>query len=178
MLIDIILVVLLVLAVIKGFTRGLIVGIFSFVAIVVGLAAALKLSAVVAGYMEENTGISRTLLPVLSFALVFIGVVLLIRLGARMIQAATEAVTLGWINRLGGIVLYVLIYLLVYSVLLFYAAELHIIGEEMIANSVVYPYVQPLGPKVIDGFAVVLPFLKDVFAQLEAFFGGVAASQS
>lgn len=101
MLIDLLFVILLVLAVIKGFQRGLIVGIFSFVAILVGLAAAIKLSAVVAGYIGESVRISDQWLPVISFAVVFIAVVLLVRLGANLLEKTVEIGMLGWLNRLG-----------------------------------------------------------------------------
>ena len=80
MIIDIICIILLVLAVIKGFQRGLIVGVFSLLAVIIGLAAAIKLSAVVASHIGEAVKISDRWLPVLSFAVVFIAVVLLIRL--------------------------------------------------------------------------------------------------
>ena len=58
MMIDLIFAVLMVLALFKGFHRGLIVGLFSFVALLVGLAAALKLSTVVAGYLGDSVNIS------------------------------------------------------------------------------------------------------------------------
>jgi membrane protein required for colicin V production len=101
MMIDIIFVILLVLALIHGYRRGLIVAVFSLVSIVVGLAAAIKLSAVVANHLGNTVKVSDKWLPVISFAIVFIVVVLLIRLGARAIQKLTEALMLGWLNRLG-----------------------------------------------------------------------------
>src|ERR1700741_5182160 len=103
MLIDIIFVILLILAVIKGYRRGLIVGIFSFLAIIIGLAAAIKLSTVVAKYIGQAIKVSDTWLPIISFAAVFIIVVLLIRMGANLIQKTVEISLLGWVNRLGGI---------------------------------------------------------------------------
>ena len=102
MLLDVILIVLLVLAAVKGYQRGLIVGLFSFIAIIIGLAAAMKLSTAVASYIGEAIKVSDQWLPVISFAIVFIIVVLLVRLGANMLQRSTEAVMLGWANRLGG----------------------------------------------------------------------------
>ncbi len=54
MFLDLVLVVILILAVIKGYQRGLIVGIFSFIAIIIGLAAAIKLSTVVADYIGKQ----------------------------------------------------------------------------------------------------------------------------
>jgi membrane protein required for colicin V production len=159
-----------VFAVIKGFQRGLIVGIFSFVAVIVGLAAAIKLSALVADYLGETTNVSKQWLPVLSFLIVFIGVVLLIRLGANLLQKSVEAVMMGWANRLGGIVFYVAIYTIVYSILLFYATQLKLLSPETSEKSVVYGIISPWGPAIIDGIGTVLPFFKNMFRELEDFF--------
>jgi membrane protein required for colicin V production len=174
MFLDLLFVIILVLAIVKGYQRGLIVGIFSFVAVIVGLAAAIKLSAVVAGYIGDTIKVSNEWLPVISFTVVFILVVLLIRLGANMIQKTVEISMLGWVNRLGGILLYIAIYGMVYSVVLFYAEQLKLLQPDTIEKSVTYSYVQPWGPKIINGFASVVPFFKGMFTELESFFDRVA----
>ncbi|HTM92515.1 MAG TPA: CvpA family protein, partial [Flavisolibacter sp.] len=71
MLIDFIAIGLVVLAIIKGFRNGLVVAVFSLLAFVIGLAAALKFSAVVAEYLATGTNISQRWLPILAFAIVF-----------------------------------------------------------------------------------------------------------
>src|SRR5688572_5269635 len=106
MIIDLFIAVLLVLAIIKGFSRGLIVGLFSLVAVIIGLAAALKLSAVVAGYIGNTVKVSENWLPVISFIVVFLIVILLVRLGAKAIEKTVELALLGWVNKLGGIILF------------------------------------------------------------------------
>lgn len=173
MLLDIIVAVILILAVIKGYQRGLIVGVFSFLAVIIGLAAAIKLSTVVAGYIGKAIKISDAWLPVISFAVVFIIVVLLVRLGANMIQKTVEISMLGWLNRLGGILFYLAIYIIVYSVILFYAEQIKLLQPATAKESVTYSYIEPLGPKVIDGFAYVVPFFRDMFTDLQSFFDGV-----
>ena len=174
MFLDILLLIFLIFAVIRGYQRGLIVGVFSFVAIVIGLAAAIKLSAVVADYLGENVKLSAQWLPVVSFVLVFLLVVVLIRLGANMLQRTVEWSMLGWVNRLGGIVFYSAIVLLVYSVLLFYASHLQLIKPETQEASSTYAWVAPWGPRVLGGIGEAVPFFRDMFAQLTDFFGGVA----
>ena len=174
MLIDGILVILLVLAAIKGYQRGLIVGIFSFLAILIGLAAAMKLSAVTADYIGQSVSVSRSWLPFISFVLVFIVVVLLVRLGANLIQKTVELGMMGWINRLGGVLLYVLIYVTVYSIVLFYAVKLELIKQETINSSAAYVYISPVGPWFINAFAMIIPLFRDMFADLSGFFDGVA----
>jgi membrane protein required for colicin V production len=52
--IDIIYIIILAMAALKGFRQGMVVAAFSFVAFFVGLAAAVKLSAIVAVWLEES----------------------------------------------------------------------------------------------------------------------------
>jgi membrane protein required for colicin V production len=178
MIIDLVFIVILVLAVFKGYRRGLIVGVFSLLAIIIGLAAAIKLSAVVASYIGTDSSISEKWLPVVSFAIVFILVVLLVRLGANLIQRTAELAALGWVNRLGGILLYVAVFIMVYSVLLFYAGQINILSDSTIEKSVTYPYVQPWGTRVIGWVGSFIPFFKDMFTELQDFFEGVAQKVS
>src|SRR6266498_553074 len=166
MVIDIIFAILVVIAIIQGFRRGFIIAIFSFVAIFIGLAAAIKLSAAVADHLSDSARISGKWLPILSFAVVFLIVILLVRLGAKLLQKAAETFTLGWLNRLGGIIFYIAIYLTVYSILLFYASEMKLIQAKTIEASATYSFLQPWGPKAIDALGTVLPFFKDMFAEL------------
>ena len=170
MVIDVAFYVLMIIAVFKGFSKGFIVGIFSFIAFLIGLAAALKLSAVIAHHFESSSGISTRWLPVISFALVFIVIVILVNIGARILKKAVSMVMLGWLDKLGGIILYMLIYTIIFSVILFFGTKTYLIKPETIASSSVYNYVSPWGPKVIDSIGKFLPAFKDLFLQLENFF--------
>ncbi len=174
MLLDLIFAVIIVLAIIKGYQRGLVVGLFSLVAVIIGLAAAMKLSTVVAGYIGKNVKVSDQWLPIISFAVVFLIIILLIRLGAKAIEKIVQVAMLGWVNRLCGIVLFAAIYIVVFSVLLFYAEQMKLIQPETINKSVTYSFVQPWGPKAINGFGSIIPVFKDMFGELEHFFDGVA----
>lgn len=174
MLIDIIFAVMLVMAVLQGYQRGLIVGLFSLVALIIGLAAALKLSAAVAVWIGKSVNVSQEWLPLVSFIIVFIIVVLLVRLGAKAIERTVEVVMLGWLNKLAGIIFYVAIYTIIFSVLLFYAEQMKLLQPATIKQSVTYTYIQPWGPKVIGSIGSVIPFFKDIFSDLEDFFGKVS----
>lgn len=174
MIIDLILGVIILIAIFKGYQRGLIIGLFSLVSVIIGLAAAMKLSTVVAGYIGEAVNVSDEWLPVISFAIVFIVVVLLIRLGANAIERTVEVVMLGWLNKLGGIIFYVAIYTVVFSVLLFYAEQVNLVRSETIEKSISYSYVQPWGPRVINSVGSIVPLFRDMFAELERFFENVS----
>ena len=171
MLIDIIYLILLALAVFKGYSKGLIVAIFSFLAIFIGLAAALKLSTTVAVWLGKSVNIGERLLPVLAFLIVFIAVAVLTRIVAGLIQKALQLALLGFANRLAGMLLYVILYTIVFSIVLFYASKINLINENTISASYTYNFIEPWGPKAIAIFGEVLPWFKNMFLQLENFFG-------
>ncbi len=163
----------MVLAIWNGYQKGLILGLFSLVAVIVGIASAMKLSVVVAGYIDDAVNVSREWLPVISFILVFIVVLILIRLGARAIEKGLQFAMLGWLNKIGGILLYAVIYTIIFSILLFYAEQIGFVKPERMSDSLTYSFVQPWGPKVINGFGDIIPLFRDMFADLQEFFAGV-----
>ncbi|MBS1621785.1 MAG: CvpA family protein [Bacteroidetes bacterium] len=178
MLLDIIFIVVVIIAMVRGYQRGLIVGVFSFVALIVGLAAAIKLSTVVAGYFGKSTQISEQWLPLLSFALVFLVVVLLVHLAARIIEKSIQVVMLGWLNRLGGMVFNIALYVTVFSVVLFYVEQMKLIQPETVNQSLTYPFVHPWGPKAINAFASLVPVFKNMFTELQDFFSNLSQKLS
>jgi membrane protein required for colicin V production len=178
MLIDIITLILLVMAIFKGLRKGLIVAVFSFVAYLVGLAAAIKLSTWMADYIGSNVEVSQRWLPFVAFFVVFLLVVLLVRLGAKAIEGAVKMMMLGWLNRLGGVFFYALIYYFIFSIILFYATQLHLIKPDTAQTSVTYDYIAPFGPKVIDILGAVIPFFRDMFDELLRFFGTVGQKKA
>ena len=174
MVIDIILLVLLAMALWKGYNRGLIVAVFSLLGIIIGLAAAMKLSVVVAVWLKNSTHIGQEWIPFLSFALVMIAVVLLVKWLAAFVEKTVQFVMLGWLNKLGGILLYSILYITIYSIVLFYCRQIGIFKPETIGASKSYIYLEPFGPKAINAIATVLPFFRDMFSQLTDFFSSVS----
>ncbi len=174
MLIDIICFFIIVMALFKGASQGLIVALFTFISYFIGLAAATKLSVVVAAYAKQNIHIDGYWLPIFSFIVVFIVVVMVIRTGARLIKTVVKTAFLGWADALGGFVLYAILYLMVFSVLLFFATQIHLISIETQHESKTYTYIQPLGPKVLGSIGTIIPLFKNMFADLQAFFQQVS----
>ncbi|HMW27400.1 MAG TPA: CvpA family protein, partial [Ferruginibacter sp.] len=66
MLIDLAFGVLMLLAIFKGYQKGFVIAVFSLLAFIIGLAAALKLSTVVAAYLHDSTSISVRWLPLVA----------------------------------------------------------------------------------------------------------------
>ena len=174
MFIDVAYIILIVIACFKGLRKGFIIAVFSVLGFIIGIAAALKLSAVVAVKLAAHTGVAKWL-PAVSFLLVFLAIAFAVNLVGKIIQKTFETVMLGWLNRLAGVTLYILLYSIIYSVFLFYAVQLHFINVETASNSIVYPYLQPLAPKIINLMGSVIPWFKNMFTELEQFFSGISS---
>ncbi len=151
MIIDLVFALLMLLAIFKGISRGFIVAVFSLLAFFIGLAAALKMSAVVADHLHEKMNLDGYWLPVVSFLIVFVAVVILIRWAAAIIKKAAKFVFLGQLDSLAGILLFAVLYLMIYSVILFYATRMGLISAETQATSKTYFFIEPFGQS--DGLA-------------------------
>ncbi len=170
MIIDFLVIIAMVLAIVKGYRNGLIIALFSVIGIVIGIAAALKLSAGVAARLGEQ---SNRWLPFLAFLLVFIAVIVIVKIGAKLLQTTVEWAMLGWLNRLGGIIFYILLYAVILSVLLFYILPLNIPSKDAGEQSAFYGYIEPVAPVVMEKVGAVIPFFKNMFHELQNFFGQV-----
>ncbi len=173
MIIDIAFVIVMALAIFKGLRKGLVLGIFSFLAFIIGIAAALKLSVVVANYLQSSTGAGKWI-PLISFMIVFIGVVFLVGLLGRVIKKTIRFAMLGWLDGVGGILLYVALYTIIFSVFLFFANKLFLLQPSTIQDSKLYSYIAPWGPRVMDNLGNIIPVFKDMFTELQDFFGNIA----
>ena len=144
MLIDILFLGMMAIAVFKGIRNGLIVAIFSIIGWIVGIYAAFKFADVAAAYLKGSVEISPKTLSVLSFIIIFLLVMLLVHLGAKVVEKTVEVAFMGWLNRIGGIFFYVLLYTLIFSVMIFFAERFKLISDETIAASRIYPWIKPL----------------------------------
>jgi membrane protein required for colicin V production len=174
MYIDVIFIVLMSFAFMKGMKKGFIQSLFTFTGFFIGIAAGIKLSAVVGNYLASHASINARWLPLLSFIIVFALIVVAMHYLGKFFQKTSELVMMGWLNKLTGVILYVLLYGLTYSVVLFYAKTLGVLSAPQIAASSFYPYVAPVAPDVMNAMGNIIPFFKDLFSQLESFFSGVS----
>jgi membrane protein required for colicin V production len=102
-------------------------------------------------------------------------VVLIIRWFGRLMEKLTQLVLMEWLNKLGGIVLFLILYLSIYSILLFYGTKTRFISKSAIDNSHFYSLVAPFGPAVIRFITGFIPLGYDMFDALERFFDKIAS---
>lgn len=173
MALDIVGVLLITLFFIRGYMKGFIVAAFSVVAILLGIICSLKLSQAFASWLMENGYAGSGWAQVISYLALFIGVILLVRLLARVIEKALGGMMLGIANKMIGGLMYAFLAAILWSSLLWIGARSHLISQELIAASKTYNWFAKLAPWFFDVVGGMLPFAKDTFSKLDHFFNTV-----
>jgi membrane protein required for colicin V production len=170
MFIDVVALLAVGMALFKGYSKGLIMALFNTVSLIIGLAVAVKFSSLLAPWVEEKLDAGPQFTPVLSFALVYMAAILLIRILGKSLEKTIESVKMGFLNRAGGMALYLVLYLAVTSIFIFYLEKMGAIDANQIEQSYTYQWLRPWGPTLLDGLGKIIPLFKDMFKNLEDFF--------
>ena len=167
MAIDIIALFLLVLAFYKGWTKGLVMAVFTFISYILALLIAFKFSGWVATRYLQNLGEGGgRWSAILAFLLVMVVVMIAVRITGKVIEKSLELMLMGIFNKLAGILLFCVIYFTVYAVMLIYASRFEIIGKSLVGASYTGELLLSWGAKVIDIFAMWIPELNNLFKQV------------
>jgi len=155
--IDLILVIPLLFALYRGFTKGLVYMVASLVALVLGILGAMKFREQMAGLLDRIFEVQPQYLNLLGFAVTFVIIVLLVHLTAFLADKLIKAVALNFINRLAGMVFGVAISAFIISIILqpVQAAneQRQFISSEKIEGSLLYKPLAAFAPTVF-------PYLK------------------
>ncbi len=150
--IDIILLVLLFLAAINGFRKGLIAEVASLAALILGIWGAIKFSYVTSEFLVENFNIQTQHLNIISFVVTFIVIVILVHIVGSTINKLAETVMLGFVNKLAGLVFGVLRSALILSIILVVFdkidEDVHILSESTKENSRMYEPIRSFAPSI------------------------------
>lgn len=176
--IDLLIGLLMLVAVYFGYQRGLILAVFSLVSLWVGILLAFKFGALVAAWLGNLFAVSDKWLPILAFLIVLIGVVILIRLGAKALESALELAQLGVLNRLAGSLLYVILFLSISAALLQALQWAGAISDADRQDSIYLLHLQPLFIQGVQALTGWMPGLSDVFIALKKFFDAVPVNPS
>ncbi|AXT51827.1 CvpA family protein [Aquimarina sp. BL5] len=151
--IDIILGILLLWGLIKGFSKGLFVSLASLVALVAGIYIAVHFSHLVGGYIEQYVDWGDGAMKLTAFAITFIVVVILISLAGKLLTKIADFASLGILNKLLGAAFGVLKFAFIASVVIIFVdagnRSLNIIKQETLDSSILYSPVKKLAPMVL-----------------------------
>jgi membrane protein required for colicin V production len=115
---DIALLVLLILGLVRGFTRGFFVELASFVALIAGVYGAFHFSNFAASFLKNRVDWNENTVNIAAFAITFIIIVLVISLAGKALTKIADFAMLGLFNKILGAVFGGLKVALILSVIL------------------------------------------------------------
>jgi len=170
MILDACCLLLLILAVFKGITKGFIRALLAFFAVCIGWMVATHFSGSLSKYLLAHGMTNSKWLPILSFGAVLLTTFILIHFLGKALDKLTELILMGWLNKLTGVLLYAIIYALLLSSVLFFLQKMQLLSPENTKDSISYPFLSKWAPKVWDKAGDVVPFLKQGAQELNDFF--------
>lgn len=176
MTLDVLLLVTLALAAVRGWSRGGIMALVGLIATLIGLVAALKLAHRFASWLFETGIVTSGWGPLVAFLILFLGIVWAVRWLGSGLEKSVQALHLGWANSLAGAAIQVALSATVWSCLLWLSHRAYFLPAETVATSRLYPYIEPLAPWVFAHLGGIVPFAKDAFGELSDFFDRVNTS--
>jgi membrane protein required for colicin V production len=102
-----------------GFTKGLIIEAATLVAFSLGVWGGITFSEYVAQQIKERFDWQSPYLPIVSFAITFLAIIIVVYFIAKLIQRMVEGMALSAINKIGGAIFGALKFALMMSVIIF-----------------------------------------------------------
>jgi membrane protein required for colicin V production len=151
-LIDLILIIILLWSAYKGFRKGFILQLSTLAALLLGIFGAIHFSDFTSELLKDSFNISSQYLQIISFAVTFIVIVIAVHLLARLIEKLLQAIALGFINRLLGIVFGVAKIAFIISIILVLVNKAddkyNFIPDEKTENSLLYEPLSDFAPMI------------------------------
>lgn len=151
--IDIILIVPLLWALYKGFKKGLVIEIASLLALILGIYGGVHFSEALSLLLKNKFDWQTPYLPIISFAIIFIGVVIVVYTIGKIIERFVDMVALGTINKFFGAIfgLAKSAVILIIIILIFdgFDKKMNIIPKEQKSKSLLYEPMKSIGVQAL-----------------------------
>ena len=150
--IDLVLAVILAWSAYRGFSKGFILQLSTLTALILGIWGAIHFSDFTANLLTRQFNIGSQYLHIISFAVTFIVIVIAVHLLARLIEKLIQAVALGFVNRLLGVVFGIAKVAFVVSIILVLVNKANdkyqFLPEEKTENSLLYEPLSQFAPMI------------------------------
>lgn len=162
--IDYIIVILLVIAAVKGAVKGFVYEVSSLIALIAGVWGAIKFSGATESYLLNRLNFTSQYIDVISFIITFVLIIILVHFIGKAVEKAVESISLGGLNRVLGLVFSVLktAFILGILVVLIHKIDetISIVPEDDIAESRFY---EPLRGLAVSTF----PFVQNLIEEMK-----------
>jgi membrane protein required for colicin V production len=164
--VDIVLTLFALLGAWNGYKEGFLMELISLIAIMLGVLGGFKLMGEGMILLQEKFNADKSTLPYLSFIVIFIIIVILVRLLGKMVKNSIDKSFLGTIDQAMGGVLGVFKTLFMLSIVIWIIDSLKITPKaEWTEGSWLYPFTAHLAPRTADWIGGFIPAFKEIFRQ-------------
>ncbi len=150
--IDLVFAILLLWSAYRGYTKGFIIQLATLAALLLGILGAVMFSDITSSLIIKKFDISGQYLPIISFAVTFVVIVIAVHLFARMLNKLIDAIALGIVNRLLGVLFSVLKIAFIVSIILVLINKAdnkyNFIPDETKENSLLYKPLSNFAPMI------------------------------
>jgi len=150
---DIIFIIPIVWFAYRGFSKGLIIGITTLVALILGIYLSIRFSGIVAAFLMSNFDWDEKYIPIISFAITFVGVVIVIYLLGKILEKFIDMIALGFINKLLGGVFGIVKAVVLLSVIIYiinsFDRQQSVFTEKLQQGSILYEPVESVVPRIL-----------------------------
>lgn len=157
---DIIILICFVPAIVIGLWKGFISQAISLISIIVGVWASARFANIVGDWLVKYLSVSESVIKVISFILILVLVIVLLYLVGKMLEGVIKLVTLGWLNKLLGVIFSIVKCTLILGVVVIAFNALNnafgLVKPSVISDSVLYPVIKDIADSVF-------PYLKSLF---------------
>lgn len=156
---DIILLICFVPAIIQGLRKGFISQAISLISIILGVWASSRFSAIISEWIAQYMSASDQVLKIISFTLILIAVFIILGLIGKLLEGIFKLVTLGWVNRVLGLVFALAKAFIIVGILIMVFNSLNdtfeLVKPSVMKDSVLYPYINQATNEIF-------PYIKDL----------------
>jgi membrane protein required for colicin V production len=152
---DIIICVPLAWGLYKGFTKGFILEVSTLLSLFGAIWVAINFSDMITHLIQDKFGWKWHYLPVLSFLVLFIGVLFAVYALAKLVERSLDAASLGPVNKIAGALFGCFKFALILSIIFFmldaFGESYGAVAPEVKSKSLLYKPVAQIAPLVIPG---------------------------
>jgi len=164
--VDIVIVIILVVGAITGYRRGFLLELFFLLAIVLGVFIGFRLMGEGVSYLSKEFNADKQILPYLSFAVIFMIVMIAVSLIGRTIKNSLDKTFLGRMDAVAGAALGVIKHAFGVSVIIWLIEAFQVsFLDGWKEESALYPIAAKVAPTLSEYFGEFLPFFKETFKQ-------------
>jgi membrane protein required for colicin V production len=160
--IDFIVLIILIISVIGGISKGFVYELASLIGLIAGVWGAIKFSGVTQRFLERQFNIDSNWVHIIAFIITFVGISILVHFLAKALEEALENVSLGVVNKIfGGVFAFFKTAFFIGVIFLIFNRVGEVVPKPVSAmqNSKFY---QPMSKVAVYTF----PFLTDLYSEI------------